>query len=165
MLSKKNSEVKITTLLGAGSEVKGDFNSDGSVRIDGTVNGNVTVAGTLIVGAGGSINGNISANSVMIGGEILGDITTKEKTELTSTAKVFGNILTNVLVIDENAIFQGGCDMGQSASGGTGKLANARAVRAGKRSAKAAIEEALRDVSGGVQRDETDRTSNSSDAE
>lgn len=155
MLGKKNSEVRITTLLGADAEVKGDFNAAGSVRIDGTINGNVTISGTLIVGAGGSINGNISAYSVMVGGEVTGDIMTKEKTELASTARVFGNISTNVIVIDENAIFQGRCDMRQENSTGA-KTANARAVRAGKRSARDAIEEALREVKEGELREQTD---------
>lgn len=156
MLGKKSSEVKITTLLGSGSEVKGDFNAEGSVRIDGIVNGNVTVTGTLIIGAGGSISGNVSAHSVMVGGEVLGDITAKEKTELTATAKVLGNISTNVIVIDENAIFQGKCDMRQEVPEGVAKAANSRAVRAGRRSAKAAIAEALKEVKEEEMREEAD---------
>lgn len=156
MLGKKDSEVKITTLLGAGSEVKGDFNAEGSVRIDGTINGNVTITGTLIIGAGGSVSGNVSAQSVMVGGEILGDITASEKTELTSTAKVLGNISTNVIVIDENAIFQGKCDMKQEVPAGLSKAANSRAVRAGRRSAKAAIAEALKEVKEEEMREEAD---------
>jgi cytoskeletal protein CcmA (bactofilin family) len=145
-MSKKNSEVKITTLLGADSEISGDFNSEGSVRIDGKVKGSVTVKDTLIIGASASISGNITAASIIIGGEILGDVKAGEKVELTASARVLGDISTNVIVIDEKAIFQGKCDMKQENAENTSKVAQTKALMEGKRSAKAAIAEALKEV-------------------
>lgn len=143
MLSKKDRQVRISTLLGRYSEIQGDFTVKGSARIDGRINGNVSSDGTLIVGASGSINGNVTADAVMVGGEILGDIQAPGKVELTSTAKVLGDITTNLIVIDENAVFQGKCDMNQTEPD---RKARAKAVKAGKKSAKAAIEEALKEV-------------------
>ncbi len=67
------------------------------------------------------------------------------RTELTATARVIGDISTEVIVIDEKAVFQGGCNMNQETPAKRPRPA-ARAVRAGKRSAKAAIAEALREV-------------------
>lgn len=141
----KSKEVRITTIIGQGAECSGDFSAEGSVRIDGTVNGDVKVTGTLIVGATGAINGDVSAQSAMIGGEIVGNVTVADKTELTGTSKVLGNISTTLIVIDENAVFQGSCNMGQAASEMRTRPAG-REIRAGKKSAKAAIEEALREV-------------------
>lgn len=146
MIGKKNPEVKISSLIGKGCEVSGDFSAQGSARIDGKVDGNVTVVGSLIVGAGGIINGNISAESVLIGGEVYGSVTAPEKAELTATAKVLGDIATKVIVIDEHAVFQGKCDMNQTAPDYKGKRKATKAVRVGKKSAKAAIAEALREV-------------------
>lgn len=143
-MMKNKKEIRITTILGAGSEVNGDFSAEGSARIDGKVTGNVTIAGTLIVGVSASISGNLDAESVIIGGKVLGDVTVKEKAELTATAKVFGDITTKAIVIDENAVFQGKCDMNQEAT--EDRTANRREVRAAKKSAKAAIAEALREV-------------------
>lgn len=141
----KKSDVKITTIIGQGAECNGDFSAEGSVRIDGTVNGNVTVTGTLIVGAAGSINGDVSAQSTVVGGEIIGDVSVTEKTELTSTARVIGNISTVLIVIDENAVFQGSCNMNQEVPEKRSRLSH-KTARAGKRSAKEAIEEALKEV-------------------
>lgn len=141
----KSKEVKITTIIGRGAECNGNFSAEGSVRIDGIVNGDVTVTGALIVGSTGAINGDVSAQSAMVGGEIVGNVTVADKTELTGTAKVFGNIATTLIVIDENAIFQGSCNMGQAASEMRKRPAG-KEIREGKRSAKAAIEEALREV-------------------
>lgn len=146
MLSNKEKQVQISTLIGKGSELAGDFSVQGSARIDGKVNGNVTVTGTLIVGYTGSISGSVSAKSVVIGGEVLGDVTAPEKAELTATAKVLGDISTSVIIIDENAIIQGKIDMNQATPDKKAKSRSVKAARSGRKSAKAAIAEALKEV-------------------
>lgn len=154
MLSNKEKQVQINTLIGKGSELAGDFSVQGSARIDGKVNGNVTVTGTLIIGATGSISGNVAAKSVVIGGEVLGDVAAPEKTELTATAKVLGDISTSVIVIDEKAIIQGKIDMNQATPDKKAKSRNIKAVRSGRKSAKAAIAEALKEVEEEANREE-----------
>lgn len=146
MMGKKNTEVKISTLIGKGCELAGDFNAKGSARIDGKVDGNVTVTGSLLVGAGGCINGNVSALSVLIGGEVVGNVDASEKAELTATARVLGDITTKVIVVDENAVIQGKIDMNQTVPDRKSKSNTAKAVRAGRKTAKAAIAEALKEV-------------------
>lgn len=141
----KKNEVQITTIIGKGAECNGDFNAEGSIRVDGTIQGNVTVSGTLIVGVTGYICGDINAGIVIVGGEVNGNINAPEKTELTTTARMIGDIVTNAIVIDEKAIFQGRCDMNQDVSGKRPRLSS-RAVKTGKKSAKAAIEEVLKEV-------------------
>ena len=90
MLGKKNADTKMSTLIGAGAELTGDFTLDGSARIDGKIGGNVTVTGNLILGAGSIVTGDVQAASVLIGGEVTGNITAPEKAELTASAKVLG---------------------------------------------------------------------------
>lgn len=145
-MKKKNKELIITTLIGMGAECNGDFSAKGSARVDGCINGNVTVTGTLIVGVTGNINGDINVQSAIIGGEVVGNVTASERTELTPTARVIGDINTEIIVIDEKAIFQGGCNMNQETD--TKRRPAPRAVRAGKKSAKEAIAEALKEVEG-----------------
>ena len=146
MLGKKNADTKMSTLIGAGAELTGDFTLDGSARIDGKIGGNVTVTGNLILGAGSIVTGDVQAASVLIGGEVTGNITAPEKAELTASAKVLGDIATKVIVIDEHAVFQGKIDMNQTVPDRKGKARTAKAVRAGRKSAKAAIAEALKEV-------------------
>lgn len=141
----KKQEVQITTIIGKGAECNGEFNAEGSVRVDGTINGNVAVSGTLIVGVAGCIVGDIDAKTIVVGGEVNGNLNAPEKIELTSTAKVIGDIVTATIVIDEKAIFQGNCNMNQDVSGKRPRPSS-RLVKAGKKSAKAAIEEALKEV-------------------
>ena len=67
-MKKQSSEnAKISTILGKGCVLNGDFNADGSARIDGTVNGNVIVKGKLILGVDGKINGDVQATGALIG--------------------------------------------------------------------------------------------------
>lgn len=141
MLGKKDTELKITTLVGSDAELQGDFISSGSVRVDGKITGNVTVEKTLILGVTGSIIGDVKAENIMVGGEILGDITITNKTELMDTAKVVGDISTNLIVIDENAIFQGGCNMNRDIP--EKRKTDGKAVRENRKSADIAMAEAL----------------------
>lgn len=145
-MNKKEKQVQISTLIGKDAEFTGDFTVKGSARIDGKVNGSVNVEGTLIIGSSGYITGNVVAKDIAVGGEILGDIFVTGKTELTATARVLGDITTAVIVIDENAIFQGKCDMNQGTSDKRSKLRVSKAARAGKKTAKDAIVEALKEV-------------------
>jgi cytoskeletal protein CcmA (bactofilin family) len=103
------------------------------------------VTGELIVGAEGKIFGDVSAQSVIIGGEVEGNVTAPERVELTSSARLFGDINTTTIVIDEKAVFQGGCNMNQEASSKRPRLAR-KVVKEGRKSAKAAIAEALKEV-------------------
>ncbi len=135
----------ITTIIGRGAECGGDFSAEGSVRLDGIVNGGMSVTGKLIVGATGAVYGDITAAVAVIGGEVNGNVTAPDRVELTSTARVIGDITTSTIVIDEKAVFQGGCNMNQEASAKRARP-GMKAVRSGKKSAKAAITEALKEV-------------------
>ncbi len=107
----KKFDKQITTIIGKDAVCHGALSAPGSVRIDGMVEGDVTITGALVVGPSGKITGNVEAASAVIGGEINGNIVAPEKTELTPDAKVIGDIKTGVIVIDEKAVFQGKCDM------------------------------------------------------
>lgn len=147
MKRESTTNVKINSIIGAGAVVEGDFAAQGSTRVDGVINGNVTIQGILVLGAGGKVNGNVEAASAIIGGEVLGDIKVSDKLEVSATAKVLGNIATKILVIDENAVFQGKCDMNQEVPNMKKHGKTAKAVsRAGKKSAKEAIKEALKEA-------------------
>lgn len=143
----KRADDKINTIIGKDTVINGDFTAKGSVRLDGRIEGDVKVSGTLILGTFGKVNGFVEAAVAIIGGEVYGDIDATEKVEITSTAKVIGNLKTNIIVIDEKAIFQGQCNMNQEvAEGAKVKRRSVRETRAGKKSAKDALKEALMEM-------------------
>lgn len=110
---KADTNSKLTTVLGKGSEVKGGFDSPGSVRIDGIVRGDITITGSLILGPEGKIFGNVTASSVMIGGQVEGNLTARDTVEIVGrAASVHGDISTSRLLIDGEAVFLGRCNAG-----------------------------------------------------
>jgi cytoskeletal protein CcmA (bactofilin family) len=144
---KGRSRIKLTTILGNETEFQGDIQAKGSARVDGSINGNVKVTGSLVIGACGYVNGNIEAETAIIGGEVIGNVQATERVELTSSAKVIGDINTKMIVIDGNAVFQGRCDMNQEVpESGKKRQLPGKMMRTGRKSAKAAIEEALKEV-------------------
>ena len=146
MFGKKEEEIKLTTLIGEGARLGGDFYALGSARIDGFIGGNVSVEGTLIVGVSGKISGDVTADAVIIGGEVEGNIIAPKKAELTNTAKVMGDIRTAVIVIDEHAVFQGKCSMDPAEPDKKAAALAEKAANASKSSAKAALDEALKEA-------------------
>ncbi len=144
MRGKKDDAV-ITTILGKDCLINGDFIVKQSARIDGEVQGNVYVSGTLIMGADAKIEGNIEAGEAILGGDVVGNVEAPGKVELTVTAKIIGDITTNVIVIDENAIFQGRCNMNQDAPRRKNPAAK-KALKEERNSAKTALQEALRET-------------------
>ena len=90
----------------------GPLTTKDSTRIDGTVKGNVTISGALIVGQEGKIVGTVSAQNVYIAGEDNGNISAPQgKIEISDTGKVYGDVTCKGIIIDENAVFAGKCDM------------------------------------------------------
>ena len=111
MAKKSNQAMLISTVIGAGTEFIGDLYTKDTTRIDGVVRGNIQSSGVVIIGTGGQVEGNITAEEVSIAGMIKGDMTAKNRIEILSSAHIEGNITTKSLCIDEHAVFQGVCNM------------------------------------------------------
>mgnify|MGYP001054218533 CR=1 FL=1 len=109
-------KAKIGTIIGEGAVFDGNLSAPDSMRIDGTINGNCRCEKELIIGASGAVEGNISAQNLIISGKVHGDIFANGKLELLSTGKILGNIAAKSLVIDENASFDGRCTMATTAT-------------------------------------------------
>lgn len=99
------------TIIGAGTVVEGVLKASASTRIEGTVNGDITSEGVVVIANEGIVNGNITAMDVKISGTVKGNLIISGKTELVSNGKLVGDIKTGSLSIDETAIFQGNCKM------------------------------------------------------
>jgi len=102
--------------LGHGSRVEGKLTFEGSVRIDGQVEGEIGAQDTVIIGEGAELTAQITANTVIVQGRITGDITARKRVELKAPAVVSGNISTPSIVIHEGVVFEGHCTMGGAAS-------------------------------------------------
>jgi len=103
---------KLSGYVGHGTSLTGDTNFQMMLRVDGHLTGTIASdGGTLIVGNSGQLDANVSVGVAQINGTINGDVTATDKIHLGRTAKVVGNISTPKLVIEEGALFEGGCSM------------------------------------------------------
>ena len=114
MSNEKTNGGNGTTLIGSGTTLKGDINSNSDLRIDGTIIGNVSSSAKIVIGASGSIEGDISGNQADIVGKVSGNIRTKDLLQLRGDCIVNGNVYAGKLQIEPTAIFNGQCHMGNN---------------------------------------------------
>jgi cytoskeletal protein CcmA (bactofilin family) len=105
-------EGRLSGFVGHGTHLTGDTNFQMMLRVDGHLTGTVSSdGGTLLVGANGQVDASIAVAVATINGIVNGDIVASEKIQLGRTARVIGNIATPRLVIEDGAVFEGGCNM------------------------------------------------------
>lgn len=105
-------EGRLSGYVGNGTVLTGETSFQSMLRVDGHLTGRVSSEnGTLIIGSTGRVDANISVSAALVNGTVNGDITASEKIELGRTARVVGNIQTPRIVIEDGAIFEGGCTM------------------------------------------------------
>jgi cytoskeletal protein CcmA (bactofilin family) len=115
----KNNETEIAAainLIGIGTDIKGDIISNGDIRIDGSLTGNLNTTGKLVIGETGKIHGEIVCKNSEVLGEIKGKIKVNELLSLKATSKIFGDIVTKKLAIEPGSKFTGNCNMGDDSA-------------------------------------------------
>jgi len=94
-------------VLSADVEIKGNIKFSGELAMDGKLDGEIQTEGVLQLGDSAVINGNITAQSVVVRGKVHGNISAREKIEIKSKAELFGDIRASKLVIEEGVTYVG----------------------------------------------------------
>ena len=102
---------RVNSVIGRGTEFEGTIRTKETIRVEGLVKGNIISDGTVIVGNGGVVDGKIEAANILVGGEAHGELYATEKIEANSSGRIYGNLHTKGLIVDEKALFQGTCEM------------------------------------------------------
>ena len=98
---------KPETIIGANTSIVGTLKSDGNIRIDGSVEGDIEILGNLIIGETGRVIATLKAQNVHVSGAVKGEITAVEQLEISPTGKVWGDITTAALHIEPGGLFRG----------------------------------------------------------
>lgn len=113
MFKKKNKSYKksidqipINTVISEKITIKGDISGDSSIRIDGTVEGNLSVSSGVILGEKAKVIGDIESDAVIVYGKIKGNLKAKELT-IKNTAIIEGDIKTELLEIEPGGKYNG----------------------------------------------------------
>lgn len=95
------------TLLGTDAFFRGDIESQGSVRLDGTLEGQVTINGDLYIGDNGRLKGNAVAHNIIVAGRVEGNLQARGRIEIMTSGYIEGDVTSETLVIDEGGILKG----------------------------------------------------------
>ncbi|MCL5022829.1 MAG: polymer-forming cytoskeletal protein [Nitrospirae bacterium] len=110
----KNTE-KLESLVGTNSHFKGDIKSKGTLRIDGSVEGNIE-ADWLILGEKSTLKGDVTARGIIVGGRVEGTISAREILEIKSKGQVIGEISAAKLTVSEGGVLDGRTTMNREGS-------------------------------------------------
>lgn len=103
----------VMAFIDEGSEIEGKytFSGTGTILLNGKFQGEIVTTDTLIIGEKALINATIRAESVVIKGEVVGDVHATARVELKASARVFGDLEAPVVVLEEGVLFRGQCRM------------------------------------------------------
>jgi len=102
---------EVIGIIGKGMTIEGKLTFSETVRIDGSFKGEIEATGSMVVGDGGYVEGNIKVGSAIVTGEIKGALEASVRVELRPPAKMFGDIKTPNLIIGDGVVFEGSCVM------------------------------------------------------
>ena len=108
-IKKEFKSMDYEVIISQNTAINGNISINGCTRIDGVIDGTLAVDSDLFIGESGNIRATVYAKNATISGQVTGNISCKERLELTSNAKVFGDIKCTTLIIAEGAVFRGKC--------------------------------------------------------
>jgi cytoskeletal protein CcmA (bactofilin family) len=110
--SKGSSGSGMPNHINSDTVIEGSIKAKGNLRIDGKLTGTLECQGRVVIGASGSVDGEIRCQNAEIEGSINANVIVSELLSLKATAKVHGDIVTKKLAIEPGASFSGSCSMG-----------------------------------------------------
>lgn len=108
---------ELNGFVDAGSHLHGELHFDSSFRVEGKVEGTVVSDGHLVVGSGGEVQGEVRVGDVFVSGTVRGTVRAARRVQISSTGKVFADLHTPSLVVEDGAIFEGSCSMTRDSRG------------------------------------------------
>ncbi len=132
-LSPNTPPEAVISIIGAGMTMVGDTDTDGSLRIEGTIRGSVRAGKSVVVGKDGLVDGSVFTQDAVIAGRVSGGIHAESRLELQATSEVSGEIVAPRMQVEEGAKVQGQVAVGESAVKAASKTVKSqKADRGGK---------------------------------
>lgn len=119
----------VVSVIGPGMEITGDIKCDGTVRIEGRVNGAIRATKSVVVGRGGRVEGDIETQDVVVAGAVTGTVVGASRVELQETCRVEGDIRSRRIKLDEGGQVEGRFQMGKVTEKGAASAPSGAAER------------------------------------
>jgi cytoskeletal protein CcmA (bactofilin family) len=109
----------VISIIGPGMKVVGDCHTDGTIRVEGTIEGSVNAAKAVVIGKQGLVRGNVVTQDAVISGRVEGTLVAESRLELQATCHIEGEIQTRRMQLEEGAVLNGTVSMGEKGRRGT----------------------------------------------
>lgn len=120
MAKNNETEPAAINLISNGTDISGDIKSNGDIRIDGSLTGNLNTKGKVVIGVTGKVNGEVICKNSEVSGSVEGKIIVNQLLILKASSKILGDIATSKLSIEPGAKFTGNCKMSDNDDNGGG---------------------------------------------
>ena len=104
----------LISIVGAGMTMEGDSETDGSLRIEGTIRGDVRAGESVVIGKDGLVEGSIYTPQAVIAGKVVGAVYAELHLELQATSRISGEIQAGQMRVEDGAVFQGQVSLGRA---------------------------------------------------
>jgi len=127
-------ENNVINQIGVGTEITGDVTTNGDIRFDGLLTGNLKTKGKVVIGETGVVKGEINCKNSVVEGKVEGKISVGELLTLKATSILTGDIITRRLAIEPGAKFSGNCSMTSESTSANGTKETDRPAESNKKS-------------------------------
>ena len=115
--NKPSPEATIS-IIGPGMNITGDCETEGSIRIEGSITGSVRAGKAVVVGENAWVKGDISTQDAVLSGKVTGTIVAGSRLEIKATSRIEGDVHARRLQLEEGAVLNGTVNMGSASKGG-----------------------------------------------
>lgn len=117
----------VISIIGPGMKVIGDCETDGTIRIEGVVQGSVRAAKAVVIGKDGLVAGDVVTQDAVVSGRVKGTLTAESRLELQATCEIEGEVRTRRMQLEEGAVLNGTVEMGVASADARPRVAEAKA--------------------------------------
>lgn len=108
---RPGSREDLTAFIDEGSEIEGKYTFSGTLMLNGKFRGEIASTDTLVIGEKAVVHGTARAGTIVVSGQVTGNLVATRRVELHGAARVFGDIDTPILLVGEGVLFDGRCRM------------------------------------------------------
>lgn len=104
----------VISIIAAGMKVVGDCETDGTLRIEGSIKGTVRAGKAIVIGKDGLVDGHVVTQDAVIAGTVTGTVTAQSRLEVQGSARLEGEVAARRMQLEEGAVLNGKVTMGEN---------------------------------------------------
>ncbi len=109
--NKTNDDKKVDTIIGKETKMSGNLAAKGTIRVDGTFDGDIDTESNVLIGQGAYVKGFVKCSSAVLAGKLEGNVEAEMRLDIHATGVLLGDAVVSTLAVEDGAVFDGQCIM------------------------------------------------------